>query len=124
MLLEKSQIHLNNIRLYAYHGVLPQERKVGGWYRVSLVIDYPFDTALVSDDVNDTLDYSKILEVVKSEMQKPSSLLEHVAGRIGTEIIAAFQNVTSLKVEVTKENPPMDADTGGASVVLYMTNEL
>lgn len=124
MLLEKSQIRLNNIRLYAYHGVLPQERKVGGWYNVSLVIDYPFDAALISDDVNDTLDYSKILEVVKDEMQKPSSLLEHVAGRIGTEIIAAFQNVTSLKVAVTKENPPMCADTGGASVVVYMTNEL
>ena len=86
----KSQILLNNIRLYAYHGVLEQERTVGGWYSVTLTIDYPLAKAMETDCVDDTLDYAKVLEVVVSEMKKRSRLIEHVAGRILSALTENF----------------------------------
>lgn len=118
-----SQISLNDVRLYAYHGVMEQERKVGGWYTLSVVIDYPFEDALDSDDVADTLNYAEALDVVKREMEVPSNLLEHVAGRIARQLIHAFPNIEKVSVRLTKDNPPMSSNCSGASVLLCVTND-
>lgn len=123
MFLEKSQILLNNIRVYAYHGVMEQERRVGGWYAVSLTIDYPFARALETDDVADTLNYASVLEVVQDEMKTPSRLLEHVAGRIAKALFEKFPLIEGIRLQVTKENPPMGGDTSGASVLLDIKND-
>lgn len=117
------QIFLNDVRIYAYHGVMPQERKVGGWYRVSLTVDYDFGRSLETDDVADTIDYSRLLEIVKREMNTPSKLLEHVAGRILKSLFSAFQDVQSAEIRITKENPPMGSDTAGAGVLLRLKND-
>ena len=84
--LKSSTIELKDVRLYAYHGVLEQERRVGGEYSVSLRVHYNISKAMESDDVNDTLNYALLLDIIKEEMAQPSDLLEHVAGRIGTAI--------------------------------------
>lgn len=122
MSLEKSRIFLNDVRIYSYHGVVPQERIVGGWYRVSVAVDYDFGKALETDDVADTLDYSRMLEMVKREMKTPSNLLEHVAGRIGKALLASFPEISCVEINITKENPPMGADTAGAGVLLRLKN--
>ena len=59
---------------------------MGGWYILTIEADYPYDRALESDDVADTLNYAEMLEVAKREMAVPSQLLEHVAGRIGKSL--------------------------------------
>ena len=82
MKLEKSTIEINDVRLYAFHGVLEQERQVGGEYSVSICVDYNIEQATLSDNVNDTLNYALLLDIIKREMAIPSNLLEHVAGRI------------------------------------------
>lgn len=123
MFLEKAQIQLNNIRLYAYHGVMEQERIVGGWFTISLTIDYPFSKSLETDDVADTLNYASVLEVVKKEMCIPSNLIEHVAGRIGKSLIGKFPLISRLNIRLTKENPPMGCDSKGASVILDIMNK-
>ncbi len=119
----KSRIFLNDIRLYAYHGVMPQERTVGGWYTVSVAVDYDFSKALETDDVADTLDYSKVLEIVKAEMNIPSNLIEHVAGRIGKALFRSFCAVSAAEIKIIKDNPPMGSDTAGAGVLLSVKND-
>ncbi len=123
MLVEKTQIWLNKVRLYAYHGVLPQENEVGGWYVLTLRVDYPFTKAIDSDNVADTLDYSKLLEIVKREMNIPSRLLEHVVGRIASSIFNTFPLTERVELELCKENPPMGCDTAGATVLLCAKND-
>lgn len=123
MLVEKSQISLNKVRIYAYHGVLPQEQTVGGWYNVTVTFDYDFTKAIVSDNVEDTIDYSAVLKLIKHEMSIPSKLLENVAGRIGVALFSNFPKITDLEISVTKENPPMGSDTAGACVLLRLKND-
>lgn len=122
MEITEHRITLHRVRIYAYHGVLPQERLVGGWYEVSVAVDYPFQKALETDSVDDTLNYASLLEIVKKEMEVQSNLLEHVAGRICHSVIAAFPETLHVSVELTKQNPPMGGDTAGASVLLGMNN--
>jgi len=122
MQITDNRISLNRVRIYAYHGVLEQERKVGGWYELSLVVSYPFHQALATDDVADTINYAELLAIVQREMAIPSNLIEHVAGRICKSVIDAFPLTEHVSVELTKLNPPMGGDTDGASVLLGMNN--
>lgn len=123
MILKESTISLNDVRLYAFHGVMEQERRVGGEYSVSLRVHYNIGKAMETDEVTDTLNYAELLEVVKREMAKPSNLLEHVAGRIGQAVFSTFPLVEAMELTVTKLNPPMGADCAGASVHVHLIND-
>lgn len=116
-------ICLNDLRFFARHGVLPQERETGGEYVVNLRAKYPLDNSLESDDVADTLNYAEIFEIINKEMQKPSCLLEHVAGRIGRRIFSQLPLVEAIDISVAKINPPMGADIGSALVELHLIND-
>ena len=119
MKVEASYIRLEGLRFRALHGVMPQERQVGGDFLVTLRVGYPLATAMVSDDVKDTLDYAALYRLVEREMLLPSKLLEHVAGRIAEAIEKAFPQVSSIDLTLTKLNPPMGADCQGASVEVH-----
>lgn len=118
-----SYIYINDLRLYAHHGVLPQERIVGGEFLVSLRVHYNITRAMESDDVSDTLNYAELCNLVKREMEKPSNLLEHVAGRIARAVLHDFPEATAIDLRLTKTNPPMGADCSGAGVELHLIND-
>ena len=117
MQLTESYICLHDVRFYAFHGVMPQERSVGGEFLVSVKVGYPLEKAMSSDDVADTLNYAALYELVKKEMMQPSGLLEHVMGRIVEAIEKAFPEVASVEVKIKKVNPPMGSDCKGAEVM-------
>ena len=117
MHLTESYICLHEVRFYAFHGVMPQERSVGGEFLVSVKVGYPLEKSISIDDVADTLNYAALYELVKKEMMQPSSLLEHVMGRIVEAIEKAFPEVKSVEVKIKKVNPPMGSDSNGAEVM-------
>ena len=123
MRITSSYIILRNVRFHAFHGVMPQERKVGADFLVNLRVGYPLEQAMQSDEVSDTLNYAALYEVVKAEMMQPSNLLEHVAGRIADAIVKRFPQVTSIDLDLTKQNPPMGADCDGAGVEIHLIND-
>ena len=118
MKVESSYVFLKNVRFRAFHGVLPQERLVGGDFLLNLRVGYPIEKSMESDEVEDTLNYAALFDLVRQEMNKPSQLLEHVAGRIVKAIMETFPAVTSVDLELTKLNPPMGADSDGAGIFL------
>jgi len=117
--IETSYITLKEVRFHAFHGVMPQERIVGGDFLVTLRVGYPLATAMASDDVKDTLDYATLYKLVEQEMQQPSNLLEHVAGRVAEVVEKAFPLVSSIDLTLTKLNPPLGADCQGANVEIH-----
>ena len=119
----KSNIFINGLRLYAFHGVLPQERQVGGECTVDLRVHYNIYKAMETDRVEDTISYADLCDIVKREMAQPSALLEHVAGRIAKTVIQTYPSVESVWLRLTKVNPPMGADCSGAGVELEVINE-
>ena len=114
----RSEIFLNSVHFYAFHGVMPQEQKVGGEFLVDLRVGYPIEKAMETDEVSDTLNYAELYALVKQEMETPSRLLEHVAGRIARAIQERFPLVSSIDLKITKKNPPMGADCDGAGVIV------
>ena len=95
---------------------------MGTDFLVNLRVGYPLEQAMQSDEVGDTLNYADLYAIVKAEMAVPSKLLEHVAGRIISAIEKQFHKVTSIDLELTKQNPPLGADCDGAGVEIHLIN--
>ena len=116
-----SAIFVNDIQLHAYHGVMPQEQLTGNDYLVSVSAQYPIDKAITTDDVQHTLNYAMVYDIVKEEMGISSKLVEHVAGRIAQHLMKQFADISAVQVRVSKLNPPMGAQCAGAGVEVEMT---
>lgn len=115
----KATVEIDSLRVRACHGVVPQERRVGNLFEVSVRVVYPPALmAVESDDVRDTLDYSVLADIVKQVMAQPSSLLEHVAGRIHRELVARYPSIESGSISVTKVAPPIPAEMKAARFTL------
>lgn len=111
-------IILERVKFYARHGVDPQERLTGANFYVTLEADADFTEAMRTDAVEDTVSYAMLYDSVKDEMERPSQLLEHVAGRIVRRIFNDFPRVTRIRLRLTKENPPMEADCREAGITV------
>ena len=113
-----TQIELEEMRFYAYHGVSPQERKVGNHFVVTLRLTAPLEAATRSDNLADTINYADVYDTVRTEMERPSRLLEHAAGRIVRSLKTRFPQLTAVEVKLSKRNPPFGGDLRAASVIL------
>ena len=100
-------ITVEGIRLYAYHGHLPGEAKLGGHFIVNVWVTADTSEVEKTDDLNDTVDYVKIIEIVKEQMAIRANMIEHPARRI-VDAILPLNKVKKVKVEVEKIEPPID----------------
>ena len=104
------KIHLNNMVFYGFHGIYPEERKLGQRFNVSLSIytDDNLDSKI--KDLKDTVDYTKIYEEVKQIMEvQQFDILEDCANTIIINILKSFDLVIGLKVMIEKPGVPMNA---------------
>lgn len=113
---QSQQVVINALRLYAYHGVMPQEQKVGAYFIIDIEVETDFSQAMKDDNLNGTISYADIFSIIKKEMSIPSKLIEHVAGRITDRIFLEIPASSSVHLKIIKENPPMGADCRGAGV--------
>lgn len=112
----KHKINIEGIKLYAYHGCLEEEAKIGGNYIVDVYMETDFTEAAVSDDLNKTIDYCAIYEIAKAEMAQRSKLIEHVGKRIFDRIKSEFKSINHLNVKITKLVPPMNGEVEQVSI--------
>ena len=111
-----SKIIFENLKIYAYHGVLPEEKILGTYYILNVEIHADLSKAAESDDLSDTINYAEINDILHSEMAIPSQLLEHVIGRVIKKLKNTFPEISFVKVKLTKTNPPMKGEMDGVSV--------
>ncbi|MEZ4793295.1 MAG: dihydroneopterin aldolase [Gelidibacter sp.] len=114
-------IKVENIRVFANHGCLTEETKIGSDYRVDLKVRADLQPSAVSDQLRDTVDYVFLNRIVREEMQKPAHLLETVAKRIVTRILNEDGMVYKVTVKISKLNPPIGGDV--EMVTIKMTEK-
>lgn len=103
----------------AYHGCLEQEKIRGNSFTVDFRGELDLSAAAESDNLNDTLNYADIYEIVADEMSIPSELLENVVGRIVKAIEKRFPELSSFSVRVSKKKPPVDGVAQWSRVTLF-----
>jgi 7,8-dihydroneopterin aldolase/epimerase/oxygenase len=105
----KHRIAAQGIKVFAYHGCLPDEKNIGGEFIVDVCVECDFSLAAATDDLKLTVDYCMIFDIVQEQMKIPSKLIEQVAYRITNNIVqTAEQEILGIKVRITKINPPVN----------------
>ncbi|HEX7494361.1 MAG TPA: dihydroneopterin aldolase [Bacteroidales bacterium] len=111
-------IQIENMEFYSFHGHFKEERIVGNKFRVDLTIETDMNLPAASDNLKDAVNYQRVYEIVKLQMETKSHLLEHIASRILDAIYSEMQGIEKITVKVYKLNPPMGGKIGSVSVVL------
>ena len=114
-------ITVEGIRVFAYHGHLPEEAILGGHFIVSVWVEADTSEVEKTDDLNHTVDYVRIIELVKEQMTIRSNMIEHPAKRI-VDAILTLRKVHKVKVEVEKIQPPIDSTFDKISVTIEGEN--
>ena len=114
----KHTVEVNGINIYAFHGCLPEEAKIVNNYIVDVSVTTDFTNAAVSDALKDTVDYVSINSVVVEEMKVRSKLIEHVGQRIVDRIKSELENITHLRVKVTKISPPVGGGVDNVAIII------
>lgn len=111
-------IALEGLQFFAYHGFYAEERKIGTRYSVDISVEVDFYDAATSDELQKTVDYQEIFEIVKEEMGIPSYLLENIIYRIFEKIKSSFPQVKSATASISKHNPPIGGVCEKAKVTI------
>jgi len=111
-------IKVENIKLYAFHGCLTEEGRIGSEYRVDVTVSADLTKSALTDDLNDTVDYVLLNKIVAEEMAIRSKLLEEVGQRILDRIFNESALVTKAEVAVSKLNPPIGGNVEKVTILL------
>jgi dihydroneopterin aldolase len=114
----KHTIEVNGIKVYAFHGCLEEEGKIGGNYLVDVMLNTNFSIAAKNDDLTQTIDYVDINKIVCEEMAIRSKLIEHVGQRIINRIKQEIKNIDFIKIKVTKICPPINGDVDNVAIII------
>jgi dihydroneopterin aldolase len=114
-------IKVKNIRVYAYHGCLVEEGKIGSDYRVDVTVKANLQKSAITDNLADTVDYVHLNKIVKQEMAIRSKLLEEVAKRILDRILTEIPIVKKATIEVSKLNPPIGGNVAMVTIEMSKT---
>ena len=117
-------ITVSGIKLYAYHGCMEEEAKIGSDYEVDVVIESDLSEAAMSDDLTQTVDYVAVNKIVTEEMVIRSKLLEHVAQRIIDKLADIYPEIISMEVSIGKLNPPIDGNVEKVVVTEFFKKPL
>ncbi|MCW5899798.1 MAG: dihydroneopterin aldolase [Flavobacteriales bacterium] len=109
-------IEVNGIRVFAYHGCLEEEARIGGHFQVDVHVEGDFASAERSDKLADTVDYGRVTAIVREQMALRADLIEHVARRILDALKEEWPAPHRWLVRVVKEHPPV---AGAVEQVAY-----
>ena len=114
------KIILTGIEIFGHHGCTDAEQKLGQKFYVDLELNLNLATAGKSDDLNDSIDYVKIIELVKKIVGgTPRRLIETVAENLAEEILKNFNRVESLTLTLHKPNAPLPMTYADAAVKIF-----
>ena len=111
-------IQVNNIKLYAFHGCLEEEAKIGSDYRIDVEVKADLKKSAKTDELIDTVDYVHLNHIVKEEMAIRSKLLEEVAQRILNRFFKELRMIRRAKISVAKINPPIGGNVQEVVIIL------
>lgn len=117
-------IIVKGLKIFAYHGVNPEEKRDGQNFIVDVEAGISLLSAGKSDNLEQTVSYAKIIKTVKRVMQEDKyDLLEKVAQRIADEIFAEYSAVREVSVTVKKPQAPISADFDYVAVQINRKRE-
>jgi dihydroneopterin aldolase len=112
------KVGLEGLEFHAFHGVYRHERESGNWFEIDIAVETDFSAAAENDDLAGTVNYEALFQIVKEKMEEPSKLLETVANKIASDVLARLPSVSNVELKIAKLNPPIGGKCNRAIVWL------
>jgi len=111
------RIHLHEMVFYGYHGVHPEERKLGQRF----IVNFSYETEQANDKeikhLEDTVDYTKVYDIIKHTLEEREFLLLEVcANTILDSILESFSSILHANVKIKKPSVPINGSLGSVEV--------
>ena len=112
------EITLTGLRATAFHGVLDHERRDGQVFVIDVTVMLPLGDAATTDDLARTIHYGELAEeVVAAVESNPVDLIETVAERIAT-VVLAHERAMFTRVTVHKPHAPISVPFDDVSITI------
>lgn len=116
------RISLNKLLFVGYHGLYPEEKKLGNNYSVEIDIDFTPKQGVI-DQLDQTIDYVHLYAIVKKWMEIPTPLLETLVGKIADDILSSQDLANKVFVKITKLHLPIPSFEGNVSVKIEKSRD-
>jgi len=114
------RIVLSGMRFYGYHGVLPEETKLGQEFLVDAELFLDLRRAGEQDDIRQTVNYGKVYRTVKAIVEgTPVKLIEALAERVAAQVLEQYPGVAAVTVRVHKPRAPIPGTLAGVMVEIH-----
>ncbi len=105
------KIIVKGLKLFAYHGVNPEEKVDGQNFVLDITAELDAGVAKSTDNVDDTVSYAKIIKTVRAVFTAESyDLIEYAANKVGVEIMETYPALEKVTVLLKKPEAPIKAD--------------
>src|SRR5688500_1353544 len=108
-------IEIKGMRLFAAHGVHEEEGKLGNEFQLDLEIEFSARDKVITD-LDDSINYVSVIEIVRAEMAIRQQLLETIVMKICDRIYEKYSQVQMIKISLRKITPPITNFIGSVGV--------
>ncbi|MYL60652.1 dihydroneopterin aldolase [Virgibacillus halodenitrificans] len=114
------KIVLKNLQFYGYHGLLPEENKLGQRFQVDVDLYADLKKPGETDAMGDSIHYGHAYEVIQQIVEgEPYNLIEAVAEKIANELLRSFTLLSACTIKVIKPDPPIPGHYHSVAVEIY-----
>jgi dihydroneopterin aldolase len=104
------------MEFFSYHGCFEEEQIIGNKFLVSIDIETDFSKAAINDNLEDTINYQSVYNIINKEMTTASKLLENTAYRIINKLFETFNQIQVINIIISKLNPPIGGKVEKVSI--------
>ena len=116
-------LKIEDIKLWARVGVLDVERELGQLFSLDIFLWTDFENCTANDDIKKTVDYSKLVEILKGQSKIIYCFTIEKYSNAILEIINTEFKLSKIKIILTKCNPPIVGFDGKVSIVRILENK-
>ncbi|MBQ8117410.1 MAG: 2-amino-4-hydroxy-6-hydroxymethyldihydropteridine diphosphokinase [Lachnospiraceae bacterium] len=115
--MSRDEIRIDNLEVFAYHGVRKDEKENGQTFYVNAVLYTDIRPAGREDDVSLSTNYSEICHFITNWMQETIyDLIETVAETLAEQILLSFGAIQGISLEIRKPHAPVGLPFESVSV--------
>ncbi|MDF7673672.1 2-amino-4-hydroxy-6-hydroxymethyldihydropteridine diphosphokinase [Acetobacteraceae bacterium ESL0709] len=103
-----TRVFVRDLCLFAHHGVLPEETRLGQRFFISMDVAADIDLAITGDDYTQAVCYSQLCSIASDVSRHANfQLIETLADRIAQAVLEYYSQVVEVRIEIRKPSAPL-----------------
>ena len=117
-------VSIKNLKIFAYHGVLPEEKRSGQYFYLDIDLYGDYLMACLLDSLEEAVNYDDVCNCAYKAMTGQTyDLIERAAQVVCDSILREFEKVNEVEVTLKKPHAPVKCDIEYAAVTIRRARE-